>query len=74
LIINLKMHTLKPSYKEKIRKAAKLLLNSKSAIVLTGAGISTESGIPDFRGDDGIWKKYPIETFGTLESLLKNMK
>ncbi|MCK4370644.1 MAG: NAD-dependent deacylase [Candidatus Lokiarchaeota archaeon] len=66
------MHTLKPSYKEKIRKAAKLLLNSKCAIVLTGAGISTESGIPDFRGDDGIWKKYPIETFGTLESLLKD--
>lgn len=64
------MHTLKPSYKEKIRKAAKLLLNSKYAIVLTGAGISTESGIPDFRGDDGIWKKYPIETFGTLKSLL----
>ena len=64
------MHRLKPSNKEKIRKAAKLLLNSKHAIVLTGAGISTESGIPDFRGDDGIWKKYPIETFGTLKSLL----
>jgi len=66
------MHTLKPSYKEKIRKAAKLLLNSKYAIVLTGAGISTESGIPDFRGDDGIWKKYPIETFGGLESFLND--
>ncbi|MFW9879946.1 MAG: NAD-dependent deacetylase [Candidatus Thorarchaeota archaeon] len=56
----------------KIRKVAKLLLNSKHAIVLTGAGISTESGIPDFRGVDGIWKKYPIETYGTLKSLLKD--
>ena len=66
------MHTLKASDKEKIKKTAKILLNSKNSIVLTGAGISTESGIPDFRGDDGIWKKYPIETFGGLESFLKD--
>ena len=58
--------------RKKIHEAAELLLNSKSAIVLTGAGVSTESGIPDFRGDDGIWKKYPIETFGSLEGILKD--
>ena len=33
-----------------IEKAARDLVNSKYAIALTGAGISTESGIPDFRG------------------------
>jgi len=38
-----------------VERAAGDLLNSKYAIVLTGAGMSTESGIPDFRGPKGIW-------------------
>ena len=42
-----------------IEKAADHLVNSRYAIALSGAGISTESGIPDFRGPDGIWTKNP---------------
>jgi NAD-dependent deacetylase len=42
-----------------IQKAAEQLLNSKHAITLTGAGCSTESGISDFRGPNGIWTKNP---------------
>jgi NAD-dependent deacetylase len=38
-----------------IKRAAKDLAESKYAIALTGAGMSTESGIPDFRGPKGIW-------------------
>jgi len=38
-----------------IKRAAKDLVESKYAIALTGAGISTESEIPDFRGPKGIW-------------------
>lgn len=66
------MDTLKFVDKENIRKAAKLLLNSKSAIVLTGAGISTESGIPDFRGEGGIWEKYKPEIYGNIQSFLRD--
>ena len=42
-----------------IERAARDLLSSDYAIALTGAGISTESGIPDFRGPSGIWTKDP---------------
>ena len=39
-------------YAEKISHAAEWIKNSKHLVVLTGAGISTESGLPDYRG---IW-------------------
>ena len=42
-----------------IERAARDLVNSEYAIALTGAGVSTESGISDFRGPDGVWTKNP---------------
>jgi NAD-dependent deacetylase len=38
--------------------AIELIKNSKHTTVFTGAGISVESGIPPFRGKDGLWSKY----------------
>src|SRR2546428_14033788 len=37
---------------------AELIEDRQPCVVLTGAGISTESGIPDFRGAEGIWAEY----------------
>jgi NAD-dependent deacetylase len=39
-------------------QVAQWLRESKRAVVLSGAGISTESGIPDFRSPGGVWSKY----------------
>ncbi|HYB98929.1 MAG TPA: Sir2 family NAD-dependent protein deacetylase [Candidatus Limnocylindrales bacterium] len=41
-----------------IRQAAALLAQARSVVVLTGAGVSTESGIPDFRSPGGLWTRY----------------
>ncbi|GAB6073420.1 NAD-dependent protein deacylase [Nautilia lithotrophica] len=40
------------------KEAANLFKNSKKTIAFTGAGISVESGIPTFRGPEGLWSKY----------------
>jgi NAD-dependent deacetylase len=44
---------------EQLDRLAALLRAADQIVVLTGAGISTESGIPDFRGPQGIWTKDP---------------
>ena len=57
-----------------LRKAAEILRDAKHAVVLTGAGISAESGIPTFRGKDGLWNRYRPEELATPEAFARNPK
>lgn len=49
-------------------QVARLILQSKRAIALTGAGISVPSGIPDFRSPEGLWSRYDVMEYGTLHA------
>ncbi|MFO7665809.1 MAG: Sir2 family NAD-dependent protein deacetylase, partial [Desulfobacterales bacterium] len=52
-----------------VKRAADLLEYSGRVVAFTGAGVSTESGIPDFRSPGGIWEKYePVYYQDFLES------
>ena len=44
-------------------RVADLIINAKRVVVFTGAGVSTESGIPDFRSPGGIWERFDPEDF-----------
>ena len=58
--------------KNEIEKIALEIKRSSYTTVLTGAGISAESGIPTFRGKDGLWNKYKPEELATPQAFAKD--
>jgi NAD-dependent deacetylase len=55
-----------------IQRAAKDILHSKKTVALTGAGISVESGIPAFRGSQGLWEKYDPDEYAHIDAFHSN--
>lgn len=51
---------------------AKQLVKASRVVALTGAGISAESGIPTFRGQDGLWKKFSPSELASFEAFYRN--
>lgn len=49
-----------------------LLASARHIVILTGAGISAESGIPTFRGDGGLWRTYEAQELATPDAFRKN--
>ena len=57
---------------EQISILKEKLASAKSVAVLTGAGISAESGVPTFRGKDGLWKQYRATDLATPEAFAQD--
>jgi NAD-dependent deacetylase len=55
-----------------LTKARAILDGAREILVLTGAGISSESGVPTFRGEDGLWKRYRAEDLATPEAFARD--
>jgi NAD-dependent deacetylase len=51
---------------------ARLILERQPCVVLTGAGASTESGIPDFRSASGIWAEYDPMEYATIDAFRRD--
>ena len=57
---------------EELLKAAELIRrNAGDVVALTGADMSTDSGIPTFRGSSGLWSKYKPEELSYIECVPK---
>src|SRR5579864_8302382 len=62
--------SMRPLYDERVsvEHLAELVRTRQPCVVLTGAGISTESGIPDFRSAEGIWHTYNPMEYATIDA------
>ncbi|HWT79589.1 MAG TPA: Sir2 family NAD-dependent protein deacetylase, partial [Candidatus Methylomirabilis sp.] len=47
---------------------------ARRVTVLTGAGVSAESGVPTFRGNEGLWRRYRAEDLATPEAFRRDPK
>ncbi|MCK5651619.1 MAG: NAD-dependent deacylase [Gemmatimonadetes bacterium] len=57
-----------------VAEARAILEDAGSIVVLTGAGISAESGVPTFRGEDGLWKSYRPEELATPQAFRRDAR
>lgn len=57
---------------QEIKEAIKKIRASRQTVALTGAGISTASGMPDFRGTHGLWKTYDPSVYASIRTFREN--
>jgi NAD-dependent deacetylase len=64
--------TMGPTVTDEIERARALLLDAAHVVVLTGAGVSAESGVPTFRGAGGLWKEFRPEDLATPQAFARD--
>src|SRR5579885_1704301 len=57
-----------------IAEVRRLIERAARVVTFTGAGISVESGIPTFRGPDGLWRKFRAEDLATPDAFARDPK
>lgn len=57
---------------EDLTRARRIVADARHIVVLTGAGVSAESGIPTFRGEAGLWKSYRPEELATPQAFRRD--
>lgn len=57
---------------EALERAVSLLRSAQRVFVMTGSGISAESGVPTFRAADGLWENYRLEDVATPQAVARN--
>jgi NAD-dependent deacetylase len=60
------------TFEELVGLAASEIVKAKSVIALTGAGISVDSGIPDFRSAGGLWSRYDPNEYANIDAFLSD--
>ncbi len=55
-----------------LQSVAEWIASARAIAVLTGAGLSQESGVPTFRGADGLWRRYRAEELATPEAFARD--
>ena len=66
------MHQVKIPREQQIALVKERLRQAQRVVVLTGAGISAESGVPTFRGSDGLWQHYRATDLATPEAFARD--
>lgn len=64
--------TVEHSARAAVDRARVLLRDASRVVALTGAGVSAESGVPTFRGPDGLWKQHRAEDLATPEAFARD--
>ncbi|MCS6969922.1 MAG: NAD-dependent deacylase [Planctomycetes bacterium] len=60
------------AWRPAIARAAAALTSCRRLLVLAGAGLSADAGIPTFRGSGGLWRNYPVEELATPEGFAQD--
>ncbi len=58
--------------REAVRRGREILRRAERVVVLTGAGVSADSGVPTFRGEEGLWKRHRPEELATPEAFARD--